>query len=83
MSYAPGLLQFLFGLGEIARGAKSPSILPVWQRELLCSRDRPHKPFTYRGYDQSHQTVDRKGIIIRVFFTYYTCYYLFIKFICF
>ncbi|KAJ0519135.1 putative benzyl alcohol O-benzoyltransferase [Helianthus annuus] len=36
-----GLRQFLSGLGEIARGATSPSTLPVWERELFCSSDQP------------------------------------------
>ncbi|KAJ0735820.1 putative benzyl alcohol O-benzoyltransferase [Helianthus annuus] len=44
MTDGAGLVQFLSGLDEIARGAKSPSTLPVWQRELLCSRDP--LPFT-------------------------------------
>ncbi|KAF5783915.1 putative benzyl alcohol O-benzoyltransferase [Helianthus annuus] len=39
MTDGAGLVQFLSGLDEIARGAKSPSTLPVWQRELLCSSD--------------------------------------------
>ncbi|KAI3677085.1 hypothetical protein L1987_86705 [Smallanthus sonchifolius] len=46
MSDAVGLVQFMSGLGEIARGATSPSTLPVWQRELLCSSDRPLVTFT-------------------------------------
>ncbi|KAJ0690927.1 putative benzyl alcohol O-benzoyltransferase [Helianthus annuus] len=36
-----GLKQFLSGLGEIARGATSPSTLPIWERELFCSSDQP------------------------------------------
>ncbi|KAJ8763768.1 hypothetical protein K2173_003550 [Erythroxylum novogranatense] len=38
---ATGLAQFLTAIAEIARGAESPSITPVWQRELLNARDPP------------------------------------------
>ncbi|KAI3944223.1 hypothetical protein MKW98_016453 [Papaver atlanticum] len=37
ISDAQGLHQFMMAVGEIARGNKSPSVLPVWQRELLNS----------------------------------------------
>ncbi|KAI3997520.1 hypothetical protein MKX01_008127 [Papaver californicum] len=36
---AQGLHQFVKALAEIARGKLSPSILPVWQRQLLNARD--------------------------------------------
>ncbi|RXH96925.1 hypothetical protein DVH24_035593 [Malus domestica] len=38
MCDAPGLLQFLNAIAEMARGAHAPSILPVWERELLFAR---------------------------------------------
>ena len=41
MSDATGLVQFMSALGEIARGAHQPSILPVWCRELLNASDPP------------------------------------------
>ena len=41
MSDALGIVQLLSAIGEIARGAQAPSILPVWQRELLCARNPP------------------------------------------
>uniref|UniRef100_A0ABF7PQ72 BAHD acyltransferase Ep07g04462 n=1 Tax=Echinacea TaxID=7674 RepID=A0ABF7PQ72_9ECHN len=47
MTDAAGLLQFMSALGEIAGGATSPSIMPVWKRELLCSSDRPPIPITH------------------------------------
>ncbi|KAJ0735823.1 putative benzyl alcohol O-benzoyltransferase [Helianthus annuus] len=53
MSDGAGLVQFLSGLGEIARGATSPSTLPVWQRELICSSDRP--PMTISTSQEKHQ----------------------------
>ncbi|KAI3944221.1 hypothetical protein MKW98_016451 [Papaver atlanticum] len=44
ISDAQGLKQFLMALGEIARGYESPSVLPVWQRELLSSHEPPATP---------------------------------------
>ncbi|XP_076897984.1 benzyl alcohol O-benzoyltransferase-like [Bidens hawaiensis] len=61
MSDATGLIQFLSGLGEIARGAASPSTLPVWQRELLHLTDGSPTTLTHRKYGQ---VVDTKGKII-------------------
>ncbi|MCL7033480.1 hypothetical protein MKW94_024914 [Papaver nudicaule] len=51
MSDAQGLVQFMTALGEIARGALSPSILPVWQRHILNARDPPKATFAHREYD--------------------------------
>ncbi|KAI3818009.1 hypothetical protein L1987_11811 [Smallanthus sonchifolius] len=67
MSDATGLVQFLIGLSEIARGATSPSTLPVWQRELLCSSDRPHVTFTHPNKFQLACTKD--DMIHSLFFT--------------
>ncbi|KAI3743375.1 hypothetical protein L1987_61082 [Smallanthus sonchifolius] len=60
MSEAAGLVQFMSGLGEIARGATST--LPVWQRELLCSSDRPLVTFS------THQVPDTKDMKQKSFF---------------
>eukprot|EP01018_Ginkgo_biloba_P004953 Gb_32655 [translate_table: standard] len=38
VSDAVGLVQFIRGLGEIAKGAAQPSVSPVWDRELLLPR---------------------------------------------
>ena len=61
MSDAAGLVQFMKALGEIARGAREPSILPVWSRELLNARKQPRVTYTHREYDQ---VLDTKGTII-------------------
>ncbi|XP_042493094.1 benzyl alcohol O-benzoyltransferase-like [Macadamia integrifolia] len=59
---AAGLLQFMSTLGEMARGAQSPSVPPVWKRELLNARD-PHPSgvtFLHREYDE---VPDTKGTL--------------------
>lgn len=61
MSDAAGLVQFMSALGEIARGAREPSTLPVWRRELLNARDPPRVTCTHREYDV---VADTKGTII-------------------
>ncbi|KAI3878341.1 hypothetical protein MKX03_021801 [Papaver bracteatum] len=49
ISDAQGLHQLMVAIGEIARGSGSPSVLPVWKRELLNS----HEPLSIpnRDYD--------------------------------
>nr|XP_027072662.1 benzyl alcohol O-benzoyltransferase-like isoform X2 [Coffea arabica] len=61
MSDAAGLVQFMNAVGEIARGASAPSVLPVWQRELLNARDPPRVTCTHHEYDE---VADTKGTII-------------------
>ncbi|XP_065871505.1 benzyl alcohol O-benzoyltransferase-like [Euphorbia lathyris] len=43
ISDAPGLVQFMSAIGEIARGANSPSVLPIWERHILNSTTNPQK----------------------------------------
>ncbi|XP_023766373.1 benzyl alcohol O-benzoyltransferase [Lactuca sativa] len=62
MSDAPGLVQFLTALGEMAQGASTPSTLPVWQRELLFAREPPRVTYAHREYDNIE---DAKGTIIQ------------------
>ncbi|KAF7847667.1 hypothetical protein BT93_L2742 [Corymbia citriodora subsp. variegata] len=63
MSDAMGLVQFLKAVGEMARGANGPSVLPVWQRELLDARDPPRVTCTHREFDQ---VADSKRTLIRL-----------------
>ncbi|KAJ9559107.1 hypothetical protein OSB04_013721 [Centaurea solstitialis] len=51
-----GIIQFLTALGEMAQGASKPSILPVWQRELLFAREPPHVSFPHHEYDVVEET---------------------------
>ncbi|KDP39568.1 hypothetical protein JCGZ_02588 [Jatropha curcas] len=61
MSDAPGLVQFMSAVGEIARGAQAPSVLPVWERHLLNARNPPRVTCTHREYDE---VADTKGTIV-------------------
>ncbi|KAG6605172.1 Benzyl alcohol O-benzoyltransferase, partial [Cucurbita argyrosperma subsp. sororia] len=61
MADAFGIFQFLNAITEIARGAVAPSILPVWQRDLLNARDPPTITYNHYEYDQ---VVDTKGIVV-------------------
>ncbi|KAL3749742.1 hypothetical protein ACJRO7_010806 [Eucalyptus globulus] len=60
MSDATGLVQLLKAVGEMARGANAPSILPVWQRELLDARDPPRITCNHHEFDQ---VADTKGTL--------------------
>ncbi|KAJ8557251.1 hypothetical protein K7X08_002876 [Anisodus acutangulus] len=61
MSDAPGLVQFMTAVGEMARGASAPSTLPVWCRESLNARNPPQVTCTHHEYDE---VPDTKGTII-------------------
>ncbi|KAE9451817.1 hypothetical protein C3L33_16278, partial [Rhododendron williamsianum] len=61
MSDAPGLVQFMEAVGEVARGADSISVQPVWQRELLSARNPQHVTCTHHEYAE---VPDTKGTII-------------------
>ena len=51
-----GIVQFMNAVGEIAQGATAPSILPVWQRELLNARDPPRVTCTHYEFDEVADT---------------------------
>ncbi|PQQ12215.1 methanol O-anthraniloyltransferase-like [Prunus yedoensis var. nudiflora] len=61
MCDARGLAQFLNAIGEMAQGADSPSIPPVWARELLNARDPPTITRPHYEYDQ---LLDSQGSFI-------------------
>ncbi|KAL6279320.1 hypothetical protein ACE6H2_016201 [Prunus campanulata] len=58
---AVGLAQFLNAIGEMAKGADSPSIPPVWARELLNARDPPTITLPHYEYEQ---LLDSEGSFI-------------------
>ncbi|KAF3339125.1 transferase [Carex littledalei] len=48
---ARGVVQFLTAISKLARGAKQPSVLPVWDRHLLLARDPPVPTHIHREYE--------------------------------
>ncbi|KAJ8468134.1 hypothetical protein OPV22_030686 [Ensete ventricosum] len=61
MSDAPGLVQFMNAVAELARGAAAPSVTPVWGREILEARSPPRATCEHREYDD---VPDTRGTII-------------------
>ncbi|XP_020577420.1 benzyl alcohol O-benzoyltransferase [Phalaenopsis equestris] len=61
MSDAPGLVQLMTAVGELARGSSSPSVIPVWRRELLEAGPSPAPYFPHHEYEQ---VPDTEGTII-------------------
>ncbi|KAJ4724413.1 Benzyl alcohol O-benzoyltransferase [Melia azedarach] len=55
---APGFLQFLKTLMEFAEGANSPSLMPVWQREILSARDPPQITCIHHEYENTNERKD-------------------------
>lgn len=55
-----GMTQFLKALGEIARGAASPTVPPVWNREILRPREKPmaNYPGVREYYDSRRKHVE-------------------------
>ncbi|KAG9443206.1 hypothetical protein H6P81_019060 [Aristolochia fimbriata] len=57
-----GLLQFLNAVAEIARGAKTPSIVPVWERDrLFKARDPPRVTYVHHEYKVQQEDCLKKG----------------------
>ncbi|XP_065880595.1 benzyl alcohol O-benzoyltransferase-like [Euphorbia lathyris] len=62
MCDAVGAAQFLSAIGEIARGAISPSVLPVWERHVLNSTipQQPTSPLPEHNHNISDSSNDMK-----------------------
>ncbi|KAK4729234.1 hypothetical protein R3W88_022222 [Solanum pinnatisectum] len=52
MMDAYGLNMFLNALSELIQGASRPSIVPVWQRDLLSARSSPCITCTHNEFDE-------------------------------
>ncbi|XP_002270240.1 methanol O-anthraniloyltransferase [Vitis vinifera] len=63
MSDSFGLLQFLNAVSEIAQGAEVPSVLPVWQRELLNARNPPCITCRHYEFEEVHDTKGTLGVM--------------------
>ncbi|XVE90364.1 hypothetical protein DITRI_Ditri20bG0071700 [Diplodiscus trichospermus] len=61
MSDGVGCYQFINAVGEMARGAVAPTVLPVWERHLLNARSPPRVTCTHHEFDQ--EMIDRKDDI--------------------
>ncbi|KAJ4724420.1 Benzyl alcohol O-benzoyltransferase [Melia azedarach] len=46
-----GLIKFLKAVVELANGAYSPSVMPVWQHNILSARDSPRITCTHHEYE--------------------------------
>ncbi|XP_057966522.1 benzyl alcohol O-benzoyltransferase-like [Malania oleifera] len=57
---APGLIQFYNAVGEIARGAHTPSPLPIWCREIFNARTPPRITCTHHEYEDDNP---KQGLI--------------------
>ena len=76
MSDAAGLVQFLNAWAEMAGGAKSPSIAPVWRRVLLMARDPPRITCKHHEYmefvdteiEEGSLTLHDDDMVLRSFF---------------
>ncbi|CAK7333777.1 unnamed protein product [Dovyalis caffra] len=55
---AAGLNQFLSAMCEIAHGAHTPSIRPVWERHILNARNPPHVTCSLHEFDRLVDTND-------------------------
>ncbi|XP_011082158.1 methanol O-anthraniloyltransferase-like [Sesamum indicum] len=57
ISDALGSLQFVTTMSEMAKGAPTPSILPVWKRELLTARHPLHVTHTHPEYEEEGKSI--------------------------
>ncbi|KAH9741650.1 Hydroxycinnamoyltransferase13 [Citrus sinensis] len=51
MCDAFGLVQFLKAIEDMARGERSPTLFPIWQRQILNARNPPQVTCIHHEYD--------------------------------
>ena len=74
MTDAPGLIQFLNAISDMAKGLSAPSISPIWQRELLNARNPPLITQMHYEYEEVNNTnntlmaMDENNLVHRSFF---------------
>ncbi|KAH9790128.1 Hydroxycinnamoyltransferase13 [Citrus sinensis] len=52
MCDAFGLVQFLKAIEDMARGERSPTLFPIWQRQILNARNPPQVTCIHHEYDE-------------------------------
>lgn len=81
MSDEAGIVQFMVAVGEMARGATSPSLLPVWKRELLSVRNPPQITYKHREFIElpnvytSSVKIPKETMVYRSFYFDFTKVY--------
>ncbi|CAN6331359.1 unnamed protein product [Urochloa humidicola] len=70
MCDAIGISQFISAVAELARGLPSPTIAPVWSRELLAARSPPRPSFPHREYDAAPPQPAPPGDMVSRTFTF-------------
>lgn len=71
MADALGTVQLVKAISEIARGADSPTVPPVWARELLTARDPPRVTHAHPEYDEvtpESTPAPAANMVVRSFF---------------
>ncbi|MED6144174.1 hypothetical protein PIB30_013060 [Stylosanthes scabra] len=58
-----GFAQFMSALAEMARGAHQPSVLPIWQRELLSARNPPRITCNHPEFEKPKDIAEWQTII--------------------
>lgn len=58
MCDASGLVQFVKTIEEMATGANTPSLFPVWQRKRLCARNPPQVTNVHLEYEEINNNSD-------------------------
>lgn len=64
ISDALGLCQFMKALGEMAKEEARPSVLPVWERELLRPRKNPKVKFSHYDFNEFDQIDDKNDQMV-------------------
>ncbi|KAJ4724426.1 Benzyl alcohol O-benzoyltransferase [Melia azedarach] len=53
---------FLKSLAEFARGADSPSLMPIWEQKILSARDPPRITCTHHEYEKVNESKTQSDV---------------------
>ncbi|XP_047973931.1 benzyl alcohol O-benzoyltransferase-like [Salvia hispanica] len=71
MADGAGIHQFIKAVCELARGAERPSVIPVWERHILCARYPPRETMRHPEHDivvDTKRTTIAHDRVVRHFF---------------